>query len=151
MGDYRVHDPARETFWTRWPQGQGFGKLLLLNTDWTQKANVKNVTVQTPVLEFPAIVREREAQIISYLPFGALVADSSEPHVEFRHVSSHQAHLRIHATGRHEFTLFTLSPELEIFADGKTVSLMKRSGQESTFELAWPHSTVIDLQIRTDS
>jgi hypothetical protein len=150
MGEYQVDDPNRETFWTSWPQdaGKTFGKLMLLNTDWTEKTNRKMVTVKTPVIKFQTQVREREASIISYLPFGVIVPDNSEPHLEFLAVEKDQAQVRIHAVGRHQFSVFTPAPDITITLDGKPIPLTKNTGQEFTFDLTWDQSTEKDLLIQ---
>jgi hypothetical protein len=148
MSDYRVEDPIRETFWTYWPEGESFGKLMLLNTDWTEKNNIKLVIVKTPVVEFKTHVREREAQIITCLPFGAIVSDSCQPHIEFLNVENTQAHLRIHAIGQHDFSLFTHASHVEITMEGNNIPLSRISHQEVSFDLTWDLTTMKDIWIK---
>jgi len=144
MGDYKVEDADREIFWTRWPEGENYGKLMLLNTDWTVRGNEKTVTVKTPAVEFTTVVREREVSIVNYLPFGAIVADSSHPHVEFLSVEQNQARLRVHGTGRHRVLFFTPFSKVCVTVDGKKVHVQEG---KTTFELVWDQSTVIEVSI----
>ncbi len=147
MGEYRVDDPDREVFWTRWPEGDGYGTLMLLNTDWSVRGNRKQVAVKTPAVAFETEVLERQAKLIKYLPFGALTSDSCEPHVEFLEVGRHQVRLCIHATGHHRFSFHSPSSTAAIVADGQPVAEAQRKGSETAFELTWTESTAKEVSI----
>ncbi len=148
MGEYNVNDPKRETFWTRWPEGENYGKLMLLNTDWTGRNNRKQVAVKTPAVEFTTHVQEREVRIIGYLPFGTIIPDSCEPHLEFSAIASNQAQILIHSTGNQSFSFFTPASTLSITADGKPVSMTRKAGQEVRFQLSFAETTVKKLLIK---
>ncbi|MBE6930189.1 MAG: hypothetical protein E7463_07920 [Ruminococcaceae bacterium] len=62
--DLRVIDPTRETFWTVWENGDE-KIVMLLNTDWTVKGNVKNVTLCANGSTTEISLREREVTIVS--------------------------------------------------------------------------------------
>lgn len=53
-----VTDESGEVFWTRWVDGETT-QIMLLNTDWTEKGNVKNVTLHTGDKEVALAVKER--------------------------------------------------------------------------------------------
>jgi len=53
-----VTDESGEVFWTRWVDGEAT-QIMLLNTDWTVKHNVKNVTLHAGDKEFALSVKER--------------------------------------------------------------------------------------------
>jgi hypothetical protein len=148
MCNFRVVDPTREIFWTYWPAGQDFGVLMLLNTDWTEKNCHKQVEVISPAVEFSTIVRERETQLITCLPFGAIVPDTCEPHIEFLAIEKDQARLRIHAVGPHHFALFTPLSNIGITVDGKTIPLTRTTNQGVSFKLTWEAATTKDLWIK---
>ena len=62
MGDVYVTDSTETVFWTVWEDEDG-KTLMLLNTDWTEKGNEKQVEIVTPTGKITASVKEREALI----------------------------------------------------------------------------------------
>jgi len=60
----RVEDPSGEVFWTRWVNGDET-TLMLLNTDWTKKGNVRQVTLVDGESRVPLSVRERTAVLVT--------------------------------------------------------------------------------------
>jgi hypothetical protein len=96
--DWHVEDHSHEVFWNSWRDADSCGRMMLLNTDWTVPGNVKPVTVHTPTVAFSAVVKEREAKIITILPWAAL-EPSSNIHIEIVCCSEHSATLRLHGAG----------------------------------------------------
>lgn len=78
-GEYYVEDESREIFWTRWENTDDGADalLMLLNTDWSGKDNVKTVTVQTPELSMEVDVPERDAQFVRIYGDKAVISDAS--------------------------------------------------------------------------
>lgn len=64
-GDTYVEDVSGEVFWTKWQDGKRT-TLMLLNTDWTEKGNVKNVALVRRGMRIPMPVAERSAVIVSF-------------------------------------------------------------------------------------
>ena len=64
LPDISVTDESGEVFWTRWVDGDTT-ILMLLNTDWTAKGNVKPVTVNYGYAPLHVDVKEREALVIT--------------------------------------------------------------------------------------
>jgi hypothetical protein len=64
-GDIAVDDPSKEVFWTIWRQDDGKQCLMLLNTDWTTRGNIKSVQVHTPATSFPLDVQEGNALMVT--------------------------------------------------------------------------------------
>ena len=69
--DIYVEDSSKEVFWTLWRQDDGHSCLMLLNTDWTIKANEKTVKVHTPNGVFTLVVREGAARLVNISPDGS--------------------------------------------------------------------------------
>lgn len=59
-----IEDPTGEVFWTIWKTDTET-KLMLLNTDWTEKGNIKTVYLNNNGLETPLEVKERTAMIVT--------------------------------------------------------------------------------------
>ena len=147
-GACRIEDPACETFWTHWPSGRDCGRLMLLNTDWTERAGLQPVTVRTPAVTFTTAVRERQVSIITYLPFGVLVPEDPEPHVEIVEADARFARLRIHATGRHGFRFYAAVPAINVTAAGRPVPLIGVCPRDGlTWKLTWDQVTVTECVI----
>jgi len=70
LGDVCVKDETSEVFWTVWEDGEN-KKLMLLNTDWTEKGNIKRAVVCVNDKEIQVDVPERALVVIN-------VADSIE-------------------------------------------------------------------------
>jgi len=62
MPDIRVEDATGEIFWTRW-KDQNRTVLMVLNTDWTRRGNVKTVRIVAEDRNWDIDVAEREALI----------------------------------------------------------------------------------------
>jgi hypothetical protein len=78
-GEYFVEDAANEIFWTHW-QGCDDGSdalLMLLNTDWTGKGNVKTATINTPDWAFEIDVPERDMRFVRIYNDKAIVSDTN--------------------------------------------------------------------------
>ena len=78
-GDYFVEDASKEIFWTHW-QGADDGSdalLMLLNTDWTSKNNVKTATIHTPDWAFEIDIPERDMRFVRIYGDKAIVSDTS--------------------------------------------------------------------------
>lgn len=58
LGDVFVKDNSEEVFWTVW-ENEGKKTVMLLNTDWTQKDNVKKVKIVLKDKETEVLVKER--------------------------------------------------------------------------------------------
>jgi hypothetical protein len=146
QGACRVADPSREVFWTHWPDAAGSGKLFLLNTDWTERGNVKTVTVETPSLRFACTVREREMSIVTLLPFGALVQETAGPHVETLRIAANAARLRVHTAHPTRFRLHA-ADSWHVQVDGISVPLSGGAAQGWSFDLPAGPLTQHELQI----
>ena len=72
-GDTFVEDETGEVFWTVWEDGDE-KTLMLLNTDWTQKGNVKTVRVSHGAQSFPLDVTERTAVLVRFRKDGTDVS-----------------------------------------------------------------------------
>ena len=64
-GETFVEDPSGEVFWTLWQDGPET-TLMLLNTDWTRKGNVKPVRVVHEGADFPLEITERTAVLVRF-------------------------------------------------------------------------------------
>lgn len=64
LDDVYVKDESNEVFWSVWDD-EGRKKVMLINTDWTQKGNVKTVTLVADGKEHIINVAERELVIAS--------------------------------------------------------------------------------------
>ena len=60
--DVYVIDDSREVFWTRWVDGDKT-TVMLLNTDWTEKNNVKDVVLVADGYAYELQVTERKILI----------------------------------------------------------------------------------------
>lgn len=65
QGELRVEDPSREVFWSVW-KNEAQTTLYLLNTDWTEKGNIKEITVHYGDQTLPLEVAERELTKITF-------------------------------------------------------------------------------------
>jgi len=61
--DVYVIDDSREVFWTRWVDGDKT-TIMLLNTDWTEKGNVKDVAIVADGMAYEVAVKERAILIV---------------------------------------------------------------------------------------
>ena len=71
LPDIYVEDSSKEIFWTLWRQDDGNSCLMLLNTDWTTKANAKTVNVHTTNGCFALSVREGAALLVNIASDGS--------------------------------------------------------------------------------
>jgi hypothetical protein len=110
-GDCHVKDPSREVFWNVWPETEHYSRMMLLNTDWTARANAKCVRVVTPAVEFDTEVKERTPLILTVLPF-AVIKPSAEIHVEIADANAASAELKLHGTGQQTMQVY--------YCDGRT-------------------------------
>lgn len=60
LPEIHVEDPSGEVFWTRWVDGDKT-TVMLLNTDWSTKGNVKSVTPAASGKKHPISIQERTA------------------------------------------------------------------------------------------
>lgn len=63
LPDVLVEDPSKEIFWTRWEDGDKT-ILMLLNTDWTVKGNIKYVNIVSGSKKWSMPIKERTAVIV---------------------------------------------------------------------------------------
>lgn len=145
-GTCRVDDPSREVFWTYWPEAVDTGKLYLLNTDWTTRANVKTVGVITPSIRFDCSVEEREMKIVTVLPSGALVQNKAEPHVEIVDATHHEARLLVHSAASARFCLHAISRR-QVEVDGTPVPVTGDTARGWTFEIPAGATTRHELSL----
>ena len=61
--DVYVIDDSREVFWTRWVDGDKT-TVMLLNTDWTEKGNIKEVALVADGMAYELAVKERSVLIV---------------------------------------------------------------------------------------
>lgn len=64
LNDVYVKDETKEVFWSVWDDN-GHKKVMLLNTDWTKKGNIKTATLIENGREHSIAVPERELVIVS--------------------------------------------------------------------------------------
>ena len=76
-----VEDPSKEVFWNMWQESSDVRKVMLLNTDWTNRGNRKKVKVHTPVCDLDTEIIEREAKILTVLK-NAVIETDEQLHVE---------------------------------------------------------------------
>jgi hypothetical protein len=140
--DWHVEDHSHEVFWNSWRDADSCGRVMLLNTDWTVPGNVKHVTVHTPAVAFSAVVKEREAKIITVLPWAAL-EPSSNIHIEVVCCSELSATLRLHGTGNGSVRVHgQASRSVEIDFGGSTVQELElHRASASSILLEVPRST----------
>ncbi len=95
-GEYHVEDPSGMTFWNfrPHPELEGYGTFMLLNTDWNQPGNRREVRLVTPHGTYPVTVTEREASILTVTPEGIFDPGPNGPHLE----AVAPRHLKIHGT-----------------------------------------------------
>jgi len=74
-GDCYIDDPSREVFWTVWQENSTVIKMMLLNTDWLHRSNVKVVNVIAPGLSLRLELVERTPYILIILPFVIIRAE----------------------------------------------------------------------------
>ena len=100
-----VTDPSNEVFWTWWPSPdhKGCGQLMLLNTDWSEPGNVKEVIVHAGSENLVVRVRERDATIVTVLPFCIIVPPSCESHCEIVSSSCTEVTVRVHSAQANGF------------------------------------------------
>lgn len=61
--DVYVIDDSGEVFWTRWVDGDKT-TIMLLNTDWTEKGNVKDVAIVSDGMAYEVAVKERALLVV---------------------------------------------------------------------------------------
>ena len=113
--DWFIEDPSREVFWNSWREGDGYGKIMLLNTDWSRHANVKRVTVNTPRIHFDTDIVERHVKIITVLPFAA-IEHSDRVHIDVAACSDTKAKLSIHGVGDQKIIIHGRSTYIREFS-----------------------------------
>lgn len=111
-GDCYVEDPSREVFWTRWVEKHAT-RLMLLNTDWTQKGNRKHTVVHTPFYSLELDVTERVPVLLTLLPSAAFLPDA-EVHLEILEAGEGTARLRLHGDGVRKMKVFRADGTVEI-------------------------------------
>lgn len=104
-GDIFVEDDSREVFWSVRCESGNVRHLSLLNTDWSEKGNVKAVTVHTPGVVADVEVKERNAALLTVLPF-ALLETGNEHFIEVLTCSQSSARIRIHGRGQGRLTVY---------------------------------------------
>ena len=111
-GKYYVEDSSSEIFWTMWNESGEVNKMMLLNTDWSSRANIKPVKIITPSGSFPLDIFEREAYILTILPF-AIVSSRGNLHIEVVEVAQTAATLKIHGNIRDQLHVMYANGKIE--------------------------------------
>jgi hypothetical protein len=94
-GEIHVEDISGEVFWNVRRESESVSRINLLNTDWSEKDNVKMVTVTTPSVVTDVAVKERRATLLTALPFAILECPSGH-FIEVVEAMSTAATLRLH-------------------------------------------------------
>jgi hypothetical protein len=150
-GDYRVIDPERETFWTKWAWDETTGVLMALNTGWAQKDKLKFITVKTPIGSFNVGIDVYRIYQFIYTPWGILSPQSDLPYIEkigMNDSSMQRMTIRIHAAGRHVFHWYTVEESPIINVDGRQVPLEKIADRIYSFEIFNEQRTCCDVIIQ---
>jgi hypothetical protein len=138
--EYRIEDSHEEVFWTWWPDiYENCGRLMGLNTDWTVANAEKNITIVTPALRVDTIIRERQALLITCIPFGIIVPGDTEPFIQIADCNSQRAELQISAEGTHHFHIHLVS-QCRFTAPGITMQLAAGANE---ITLRWQETTVL--------
>ena len=118
-GDIYVEDFSHEVFWNCRRESENVARVNLLNTDWSERGNVKVVTLFTPGVIADFEVKEREALMLTVLPF-AVVEVSGGHFLEVVSADGEKALLRLHGTGKAllRITRCGSFEELETLCDG---------------------------------
>lgn len=111
-GDYYVEDNSREVFWNVWHESEFHSRIMLLNTDWTVRGNIKRVRIVTPAVEFNTEVIERKPLIMTVMKFAA-IKPSPDVHVEVITANEVSAQLKLHGTGNQSITVYYNDGRLE--------------------------------------
>ena len=114
--DIRVEDESGEVFWSVRRESGNVARLNMLNTDWSRKGNVKVVTVFTPGVVADIEVVERNAAMLTVLPF-ALVKCGIEHFIEVVECGTETAKLRIHGSGDARITVYRAETLEEIIIE----------------------------------
>ncbi len=148
--DHFVEDVSRETFWTYWPcdKLKSCGTLMLLNTDWTVKNKSKEVTIQTPAIRFTTDVTERVPLILTCLPFGVVVPESYDSHIEIIEADDCSAKLRINSEKKSRF-VFHSNKEISISdtVKGPIFSVPTENKSDYFFEVNPGRKTCLEITI----
>lgn len=118
-GDIYVEDFSHEVFWNCRRESENVARVNLLNTDWSEKGNVKVVTLFTPGVIADFEVKEREALMLTILPF-AVVEVSGGHFLEVVSADEEKAQLRLHGAGKAQLRITRCGrfEELETVCDG---------------------------------
>ena len=109
-GDIHVEDFSQEIFWNCRRESDFVARVNMLNTDWSEKGNVKVVTLFTPGVIADFEVKERQALMLTVLPFAVIDVPSGH-FLEVVSADSGKALLRITRCGSFE----------EVQTDGKEI------------------------------
>lgn len=161
-GDYRVLSDSSDLFWNHWPEGEGFGHLMVLDTDWTRDHGAWGFEMVGPAGWSGCRIGLDSARpwaLATYLPFCVIISDDARagfdvPHIEVIEADAVRARLRVHAVGRHSFRLFTGPCEagrLNLRVDGRAVALGRSADRDGrlalTVGLEWAESSEADWEL----
>ncbi|MBO5644559.1 MAG: hypothetical protein J6S90_04875 [Lentisphaeria bacterium] len=117
-----VEDASREVFWNMWDESKDVKRIMLLNTDWTEKSNIKPVTVKAAGFVFDTEVKEREAKLLTVLK-DAVIDAPTDIFVEVT-----DGAVKLHGSGNH------------------TIKIYRKDSVE-TREIAFSTTTILPLEL----
>ena len=103
-GEIFVEDLSQEVFWNCRRESEFVTRVNMLNTDWSKKGNVKTVTLFTPGVIADFEVKEREALLLTVLPFAVIECPPGH-FAEILKADAVKAKIRIHGTGETRLTV----------------------------------------------
>ena len=119
-GDIYVEDFSQEIFWNCRHESEYVTRVNMLNTDWSDKGNVKVVTLFTPGVITDVEVREREALTLTVLPF-AVIEVTGGHFLEVVSADTEKAQLRVHGPGKALLRVTRCGAYEEIETDGNAI------------------------------
>ncbi|MBO5899805.1 MAG: hypothetical protein J6Q80_03640, partial [Lentisphaeria bacterium] len=117
-----VEDASREVFWNMWDESKDVKRIMLLNTDWTEKSNIKPVTVKAAGFVFDTEVKERKAKLLTVLK-DAVIDAPTDIFVEVT-----DGAVKLHGSGNH------------------TIKIYRKDSVE-TREIAFSTTTILPLEL----
>lgn len=64
QGEIRIEDASKEIFWSVWQEGDQT-KIYLLNTDWCEKGNTKEIAILRGTMRIPLKITERQMTVVT--------------------------------------------------------------------------------------
>ena len=119
-GDIYVEDFSQEIFWNCRRESEYVARVNMLNTDWSEQGNIKVATLFTPGVIADLEVKEREALMLTVLPFAVIDLPASH-FAEVVSADEEKAKLRIHGTGKALLKIIRSGSYEELETDGKGI------------------------------